>query len=198
MSRRRPLLNVGELLLRSRANGPGVRAVVWVQGCSIGCPGCINRHLIPRRRRHLVDPVALCCRLREAAPEVEGGTLSGGEPFDQAPACALFLAAARRLDWSTMVYSGYRLEDLCARGEPAIERMLEEIDLLIDGPYRSDLAADLLWRGSSNQRIHFLSDRYSPSALDEALAPREEIVFFAGAAEVERTGILSRIAVSFI
>ncbi len=189
----RPSLEVGALLPRSRANGPGIRAVVWVQGCSIGCPGCINQHLLHYGSGHRVDPVALGRRLVEESPEAEGLTISGGEPFEQADACTYLLATAQILGWSTMVYTGFQLRDLRLRGDPWIDRMLARVDLLIDGPYRADQRAELLWRGSSNQRIHCLSDRYRDLDLESLDSPTEEVIYELDRGRIVRTGLLSKL-----
>ena len=98
-------LNVADIQLRSRVNGPGLRSVIWVQGCTRGCPGCFNPHTHPHDPRHLLDPEALAQRLMRV-PDTDGITLSGGEPFEQAAACAVLRKPfARPADrwWSSAV-----------------------------------------------------------------------------------------------
>ena len=190
----RPALKVGELVARSRANGPGTRTVVWVQGCGLDCPGCINQHLLPKDGGHTVDPVVLGRRLVDQEPEVEGLTLSGGEPFEQPAACAYLLATVRAKGWSTVVYTGHQLEDLRVREDPWVHQMLSRIDLLIDGPFQAELRTEELpWRGSKNQKIHCLSSRYSELKLDLQKSPVEEILLNLGDATAIRSGILSRL-----
>jgi anaerobic ribonucleoside-triphosphate reductase activating protein len=204
------------VITRSRANGPGLRAVVWVQGCSIRCPGCANQHLLSHRLSRLVDPVALARRLHQASPAAEGLTLSGGEPFDQPAAAAHLLATAQDLGWSTVVFTGYRFEPLLDSRSRPVAAMLQCTDLLIDGPYidgpyidgpdldgphiddpaRADTEADLLWRGSANQRLLLLSSRYSPEDLRRDSVPREEILVTGRSPELVRTGFLSRLSLS--
>lgn len=76
-------------------------------------------------------------------------------------------------DLGVVCYTGYRLEDLLQSGTASQRAFLERVDMLIDGPYERDNHASLLWRGSANQRIILLSDRYrsamgSSSNVDES------------------------------
>ena len=138
--------------------GPGLRAVLWVQGCGKACPGCLAPESWARTggfSRSVSDLVAWVV----AQDEIEGLTVSGGEPMDQAaPLAELLEECRKRRDLGLICYTGYSLEQL---DSPAHLRLLSQVDLLIDGPYRQELHADLLWRGSSNQRILNLSQRYS-------------------------------------
>lgn len=95
----------------------------------------------------------------------EGITLLGGEPFAHA-AAALVAVRAQKAGLSVMTFSGYELEDLRNGAILWANDLLAATDILVDGPYRKDLPdASRRWIGSTNQRIHFLTDRYRP---DEA------------------------------
>lgn len=139
------------------ALGVGLRAVVWVQGCSLGCPGCMVPETWPAAGGQLVDPHALAGQLLQA-PAIEGVTVSGGEPTEQAAAVAQLLAQVKAAGKNTWVYSGYTLEELLARHDPATEALLALTDVLVDGRYERERAGRLRWRGSANQRIIRLSD----------------------------------------
>lgn len=145
---------------RSRANGPGSRFVIWMQGCTLGCAGCFN----PATHVHAggtLRPVAdLLGEVKEAAERygIEGLTLSGGEPMQQAAASAALLAGARALGLSTLVFSGYTREEILAL--PDGPAALSSLDVLVDGRYRSTERLGEGLRGSANQRILLLSDRY--------------------------------------
>lgn len=143
---------------RSRANGPGARFVVWLQGCSLGCPGCFNPTTHSTEGGTFVEVNDVVAQLR-AASGIEGISLSGGEPMQQAEASAALLDAARELGLSTLAFSGYTIEE--ARELPGAPEVLARLDVLIDGRYVSGerLAAGL--RGSANQRIQLLTSRYS-------------------------------------
>jgi anaerobic ribonucleoside-triphosphate reductase activating protein len=95
-------------------------------------------------------------------PEIDGVTLSGGEPTAQASAlCRLIDRVRARRDLSFLCYSGFTLEHLRAHGGSSVAGLLEKLDLLIDGPYLRERHTDLRWRGSDNQRVHFLSSRHA-------------------------------------
>lgn len=135
-----------------RVLGPGTRAVLWVQGCTLACPGCVVPESWPARGA--ATPVAELVEWLVGLP-VEGVTLTGGEPLQQAPALLRLVdETRRRRDLGVVLYTGHRYEDV--QGHPLLER----VDLLIDGPYRQDLHADLLWRASRNQRLLHLTGRY--------------------------------------
>ena len=79
------LLNVASTMARSRANGPGIRAVVWVQGCTIGCSGCYNEFTHPHKIESLYTPSEVAKWIL-SIDGIDGVTFSGGEPFEQAKA----------------------------------------------------------------------------------------------------------------
>lgn len=167
------LLNVAHLLLRSRANGPGLRAVIWVQGCPILCAGCHNQEMLTFEKRSLLRPDSLIKRIVTAAPSSEGITLTGGEPFAQARACALMLKAAKEQGLTTMVYSGYTYRHLSEKGDATYRDMLALIDILVAGPYVDALRGTYRWKGSANQEVLFLSDAYSPNVLSRPAVDEE-------------------------
>jgi len=142
---------------RSRANGPGVRFVVWFQGCSLGCPGCFNpgTHAAGGTA---TDVVALLATIAATAG-IEGVTLSGGEPFEQPEAALALLRGARELGLSTLAFSGFAIDELRAR--PLGEELLAALDVLIDGRYVAGERLGTGLRGSANQRIHLLGPRYT-------------------------------------
>lgn len=133
--------------------GPGRRLGVWLQGCSIRCPGCISVDTWDTG----VGEVGLD-RLLEAvalhADKADGLTVSGGEPFDQPDALAALLREWRELsDRSALVFTGRELVDIA----PWLERNPGLVDAVMAGPFRSDLPQTLALRGSDNQRLHTLT-----------------------------------------
>jgi anaerobic ribonucleoside-triphosphate reductase activating protein len=142
---------------RSRANGPGVRFVVWFQGCTLGCPGCFNPATHAAEPSRTTPTAELAAAM--AASGAAGLSLSGGEPLQQPEAARALLDAGRALGMSTLVFSGYTIDEI--RALPGGGDVLARLDVLIDGRY---VAGDRLatgLRGSANQRIHLLTDRYS-------------------------------------
>ena len=160
------MLNVARIRPATRVNGPGIRAAVWVQGCTIGCPGCFNAHTHPHELRQAWDPARLAERLSQE--DVEGVSILGGEPFQQAAACAGLAERSRELGLGVVTYSGYVGKVLMASRLPEVQRLLAATDLLIAGPFVQSKANDGSgWHGSSNQAFLFLSDRYRGERMRE-------------------------------
>jgi anaerobic ribonucleoside-triphosphate reductase activating protein len=166
------MINVAATCASTRALGPGLRAVVWVQGCPFRCPGCIAPDWIPERPARLAAPADLAGELL-ADPDVTGVTFSGGEPMAQAAGLAAVIRHARRQrDLTLICFTGYRLAELRAgRGDPGVPDLLEETDVLIDGRYVAARNDNRGLRGSSNQRVHHLTGRMA-GASDLAGGPR--------------------------
>ena len=137
--------------------GPGKRFCLWVQGCRQRCPGCVAPLSRDENGGRLIPVNALAVEI--ALSGMDGLTISGGEPFLQAAALAEMLDLIReKRDMGVIVYTGYILERL--KEEPESRALLERIDLLIDGPYIQELDDGGSLRGSSNQRVICLTDRY--------------------------------------
>lgn len=162
-----PPLNIAETTTTEDTLGPGLRAVVWVQGCPFSCPGCVAPDWIPQRPATIVAPGDLAPRLL-ADQAVTGLTFSGGEPMAQAPALAALARHCRQLrDVTLICFTGYRLERLRGPHAPAgATDLLDQIDVLIDGLYVADRNDGLGLRGSANQRIHHLTDRLRDGGYD--------------------------------
>jgi anaerobic ribonucleoside-triphosphate reductase activating protein len=167
-------LNVAATWVGTRALGPGRRSVVWVQGCPFRCAGCISPEWIPQRPARVVEPATLAAELL-ADPAVTGLTFSGGEPMAQAAGLAAVARCARRVrDLSLICFTGYRLERLQERPPtPGVVDHQPEVDVLIDGRYVAARNDGRGLRGSSNQRVHHLTDRLTASGYDFAGRPRE-------------------------
>lgn len=154
-------VNVALVVDETEAEGPGRRLAIWVQGCPFRCKGCCNPEMLDDKPATSVEVSALVARV--AATGVEGVTFLGGEPFAQAAALAAVADGVQKAGGSVMVFSGYRLEELQARGSSDIDALLAHTDLLVDGRYEQSLrTTDRRWVGSKNQVMHFLTDRYSP------------------------------------
>jgi len=180
------VLNVGTWLERSLANGPGERFALWLQGCPLRCPGCFNPEYLPLEPRHLIPVEEMAGRIL-AVHGIEGVTYTGGEPTLQAGGLALLSERLRRAGLTVVCYSGYTLEQLQARDDPWIKGLLTYVDILIDGPYVREKAANLLWRGSTNQRVHFLTPTYRHLAGEVDRRPAE-VEFAIGHETLTTTG----------
>jgi len=149
--------------------GPGRRLGLWLQGCSIRCRSCVSQDTWEpdaRRAMAVADLLAWC--RKSADKELDGVTLSGGEPFDQPLALRVLLKGLRQwrkrsgLAFDILCYSGYPLTTLQQRHA----ELLELIDAVIPEPYADGLPLGKLWRGSANQALVPLSElgrqRYAP------------------------------------
>lgn len=167
---------------KSRANGPGSRFVVWMQGCTLGCAGCFNPTTHDARGGREVTVEDLAAQMKASGSE--GLSLSGGEPLQQAAASVALLDAARALGMSTLAFSGYSIDEI--RALPDGPEVLARLDVLIDGRYVASerLASGL--RGSANQRVQLLTDRYTLA--DVEATPVAEIRI-GKAGEIVLTGV---------
>lgn len=178
--------------------GPGRRVGIWVQGCSIRCPGCISVDTWAAGRG-LTSVEETLAAIAPWLAEADGVTVSGGEPFDQPAALRALLAGLRRLgDGDILVYSGHPAEAL------DLEAFAGLIDGLICDPFRQDLPQTRALRGSDNQRLIALTPlgerrlhpyerkvREDEAMLDVMFDDLSGEVFLAG---VPRRGDLRRLA----
>lgn len=152
-------LNIMGYVDRSEVNGPGVRAVIWVQGCGRHCPGCFNPDSWSFAINQLVSVDDLVQQvLRE--PRNQGATFSGGEPFKQAVALTQVAQRLKSHGLNVMSFTGFTLEQLRSRQAPiGSQDLLEQLDLLVDGPYVESQAVNSpnFPVSSSNQRVHIFN-----------------------------------------
>jgi anaerobic ribonucleoside-triphosphate reductase activating protein len=143
--------------------GRGRRLVLWTQGCDLRCPGCITPGSHAHEGGLSVSPVGLARELAvgPVAGEVQGITISGGEPLLQPVAlCALIDQLSQlRPRWTTVLYTGYPWAWLQRRASVEQQELLARVDVLVDGPYLRRRHRALLWRGSANQGLRALTLR---------------------------------------
>ena len=164
------LINVHSIIPSSVVNGPGKRLVVFFQGCRLDCPGCFNPDTHTFRENKLLSPDEILSSGAGAGAgedeDIEGITVSGGEPFEQPSGLLNLLKCARtKRSLSTMVYTGHTYEEILNDSVKSL--CLEFIDLLIEGRFiREEKETTRLARGSTNQRIMLLTDRYDIADLE--------------------------------
>lgn len=156
-------IQLHRFLPHTTAEGPGKRACVWVQGCPIHCKGCgvpwtwNPKHGTPTT----VDAIWEKIENSIERYNIEGITFLGGEPFEQAESLAALGQRAQKVGLSIMTFSGFYKEELEAMEKPFWRELYDVTDLFIDGPFEYDkLDKERPWVGSTNQRFHFLTDRY--------------------------------------
>jgi len=148
-------IRIAGIIKESIVDGPGIRMVVFAQGCKHKCPGCHNpeTHSFDGGTLVTVDSV-----LEQAKnnPLLDGITFSGGEPFEQAEAFAVLAREAKKMNLDIVTYTGYTYEYILENSSRhrGWDALLDETDILIDGRYESGKRNLLLkFRGSENQRI---------------------------------------------
>jgi len=148
-------MQIAALLQDSIVDGPGLRFVVFTQGCSFGCDGCHNPGAadLDGGIDMSVDEIVSAML---SNPLTDGLTLTGGEPFLQAADCAKLAAAAKENGKNVLTYLGNRFEVLLEKmkSEPAVSDLLKQTDVLVDGQFvLAERTLNMKWRGSKNQRL---------------------------------------------
>lgn len=170
------MLRIHDVLPASRANGPGRRAVVWVQGCTLGCPGCFNPETHDPDGGQSVDVDALFRRIATLEGQIEGLSISGGEPLQQPrPLLRLLQRVRRETTLSVLLFTGYTWEEI--QGMAQARPLLACVDVLVAGRYdpAQRLVGERGLRSSANQTVHRLGDRYTLADL-HAVPPGEVIL----------------------
>lgn len=158
-------IRVSNILKKTRVEGPKLRYCVWVQGCSRHCKGCQAVHTWSHTGGKLFDISDILSDIKKQ-DGIEGVTFLGGEPFEQAEALGLIAEEVQKLGLGVLCFTGDLLENL--RKEDKNEKLLSNIDLLIDGEFRIDeLDYSRPWCGSKNQRYHFLTNRYNEEIFEK-------------------------------
>ena len=134
--------------------GPGKRIGIWMVGCTRHCIGCSNPELWSQEGWPSIDVESVVIMVESILHNhmVDGITISGGEPMDQAEELSLLVERLSRYTEDILVYTGYTYEELCR--DPQREQVLNSIAVLVDGDYIEGRNTKLVLRGSSNQHIY--------------------------------------------
>jgi anaerobic ribonucleoside-triphosphate reductase activating protein len=146
-------MKINKIIKDSQVNGPGKRYTIWVQGCQINCKGCCNKDTWDINKGEYWTPKALFEDIQKC--KIDGITLTGGEPLEQYQEILEFLQLVFPT-YNIFLTSGYTFETikLCKT------EVLKYIDILVSGPFIEELLDESgKWRGSTNQVIHFLTER---------------------------------------
>lgn len=148
-------MRIAGVVEESIVDGPGFRYTVFVQGCHIHCPECHNPETHDPQGGKDADTDEMIAQFSENVL-LDGITLSGGDPFLQPEACLQLAKAAHAAGLNVWAYSGQTLDELvllCGK-RPYLGELLEEIDVLVDGPFLiAQRTLDMRFRGSRNQRV---------------------------------------------
>ncbi len=166
-------IRVHALMECSTVNGPGVRAVIWVQGCSLGCPGCWNAQTHAPLQGFRLDVSEILEWFAKASREnrIEGLTISGGEPMEQAPAVLELLRRlkAARPAMTTGLFSGYTEREL---PDTLWRAMQSHLDFAVLGRYNARRRRHHPLVSSTNQVLRLYTARYS---MDDFAAQSVEV-----------------------
>ncbi|OXS26812.1 MAG: anaerobic ribonucleoside-triphosphate reductase activating protein [Acetobacterium sp. MES1] len=146
-------IRIAGVVKESIVDGPGIRLVVFAQGCPHHCEGCHNPATHDFNGGQLVAIDAIIDEMKKN-PLLDGITLSGGEPFLQPEGFSELAKCAQAAGFHVMTYTGYTFETLLEKKDQRWQRLLRYTDLLVDGRFEAEQKSLLLkFRGSHNQRI---------------------------------------------
>ena len=147
----------------SRVNGPGLRFVLWTQGCTKGCSECFNPETWSNAIYKELSPTQIFELIKNF--EVDGITISGGDPLEQEDELLelLMLLSTCNFKKGVILFSGFTRAEISSN--IIREKCLSYIDVLIDGRYEKNLKVDFSLRGSSNQEFYFFSNKISSNEL---------------------------------
>ncbi|HFE45704.1 MAG TPA: radical SAM protein [Nannocystis exedens] len=188
--RPRLALQIAHIVAITEAEGPGRRFALWVQGCSLHCPGCCNPELFPAVGGQMLAVDDILSQLRQAAREhrVDGMTVVGGEPLEQLEALTALVVGTRSLGLGSIVFTGYTWNEATLR--PGFARLQAALDTLVSGRFDARLREPPVggrrFIGSTNQTLHHLSERYAAPELWRGAATMELNIGPSG--EVEASG----------
>ena len=164
------MLKIYNFLPTSEVNGPGKRSVIWTQGCLKECVNCFNSIMKDISGGYIIHIEELYEKII-SNKEIEGISISGGEPFLQTTEIYKLLEKIKfNSNLSILVYTGMTMKEILL--EHNIKKNLEFIDVLVAGPYIDKLKNSGSITSSSNQNIYLLTDRYS---IEDFNLPESEI-----------------------
>jgi anaerobic ribonucleoside-triphosphate reductase activating protein len=188
------VLNIGSYDPYTEAHGPGKRFALWTQGCSLTCKNCCNKSFLNSKVNRLMrtrNIFALIKRQKESNFPIEGVTLMGGEPTNQAKEIALLISRIKtELGLPILTFSGYVYKYLQKSVNEDIHKILELSDVLIDGPYIEAQHNPDDIRGSKNQQIITLDMKNSQSLDYTRQKPEMTLDSMAGNTVISQSGFV--------
>jgi anaerobic ribonucleoside-triphosphate reductase activating protein len=148
----------------SSVNGPGNRFTLWTQGCSKGCVNCFNPETWNNRDNIIISPLEIFEHIKDF--ELDGVTITGGDPFEQEDELLELLILIDELNLSkgVIVFSGFTYDEI--RDNKIREKCCDYIDVLIDGRYEDKNRVTDSFKGSSNQNIIYFSSKLKEEELN--------------------------------
>lgn len=144
-------IKVSGLVEESIVDGPGIRFVIFTQGCPHHCNGCHNPETHDYNGGYTISHNEIIEKIKKN-PLLDGVTFSGGEPFIQAESCSILAEKIKCMGLTVLTYSGYTFEEIL--NNKNFKKFLENTDILIDGKFEiTKKSMNIKFRGSTNQRI---------------------------------------------
>lgn len=165
----------------SIVDGPGIRTVIWTQGCSHNCKGCHNPETHSFDSGKLIDIETVKKEIKKYSYN-DGITFSGGDPMFQVEACLELAKYAKSLGQNVWCYTGFTFEQLLKMSETnkTYLEFLREIDTLVDGKFElKNRNLSLLYKGSTNQRVIDVktSLELKKAIIDERYNSKQDIMY---------------------
>ena len=155
------LIRIAGLVPESFVDGDGIRFAIFMQGCLRNCEGCQNPETHALDGGRLIDTTEIISEIKKNSL-LDGITLTGGEPFLQIDSANELARAAKNFGLTVWCYTGFIFEELPPNAAP----LIENIDVLIDGPFiESQRDLELQFRGSRNQRIIDVKKTYAQNKI---------------------------------
>ena len=155
------VMKISHFIERTSVLGPNLRSALWVHGCCFSCEGCLAKEMNAGQYKKMTAEELRDVFLKVS--DTEGITISGGEPFLQAEELATMIDGIKaKRDYGVIIYTGFLKDELEKKNENDVKRLLSHADILIDGHYIKELDDGKPYRGSSNQNIYLMTDRYEP------------------------------------
>jgi anaerobic ribonucleoside-triphosphate reductase activating protein len=148
----------------SKVNGPGLRFVLWTQGCSKGCKNCFNPETWSFEKYKSLTPLEIFRLIKNS--NVSGVTITGGDPLEQPEELLELLVLLEGLNLSNgiILFTGYTIDEI--NKDFLLRKSLNYIDVLIDGRFEKDQRISSSLRGSENQNIIYFSSKIKEEELN--------------------------------
>lgn len=156
------MVNLARIYYPVTVLGPGKRVGIWLAGCDRNCPGCISPELKTSSSGTYVEVTEIMKNIQKLCSDAEGFTISGGEPFTSPDGLCALVREISKMSEDIIIFTGYRLSELMEMRDDNVDYILDNISVLVDGPFIEALNDGKGLRGSSNQNIHVFknAERY--------------------------------------
>lgn len=159
-------IRINSYIPKTNVEGPETRFCIWVQGCSIHCKGCANKHMWDKNGGTSYDVDVIKNLIYKNKDDIEGITFLGGEPLEQIEVVTYLSKKVQEMGLTVVIFTGYDYSKISQKDN--IKELVKHVDILIDGKFEEDKQDfSRPWVGSSNQKYYFFTDKYDESIIDK-------------------------------